>query len=310
MFTRSRRKLLKEFNESQNFSSDSSEEEIAVTANNSVEKMAEHQEEVFTSVIPKSFGGTTSESVEEFIKNFTRAAKANRWTEETKLLQLPCYLEGSALDYFETVEGQCENFEAAVQKLKFAFKSSVESERNYFKLLNRKQRRNEDLWTFFNDVLKLCYNSNQEMSDPEKVGFIIRGLQPKILEKVNLMDNSTLEKLRKNLQKIEATECMIGECSSDGIWSTSRENKSRPDNPDEMEQLRQRIQQLEKNTNRFVRSNYVNYKDKIWNKQKAIKNETRTPDGRVICFECGKPGHYAKSCYSKNFTSKNSTPRR
>lgn len=49
------------------------------------------------------------------------------------------------------------------------------------------------------------------MEDGENVGFNVRELRPEILEKVSLMNNSTLELFRSILEKIKITQFMTSQ---------------------------------------------------------------------------------------------------
>lgn len=268
--------------------------------NQSLQAEEQTSREVIPSVVPKIFSGKSSESVEEFFKIFNRAARANRWNDLTKLLQLPCYLEGAALSYFETIEEECRDFEDASGKLKDSFKCATKHEKAYFQLISKKQQPLEDLWQFYHATLSLCHDVNPRMTDTEKIGFVLRGLQPKFLEKVNLMDNATLEKLRSNLQKVEVTNFMVGSTTPkpEANSSSSRSNTSGSQGI-EMERLIQRIEKLER---RPGRSNHFYSSNSNHNKftKFPIKKELRSPQGQIVCFKCGKQGHYAKNCYVKN----------
>ncbi|GJQ77003.1 hypothetical protein Trydic_g15198 [Trypoxylus dichotomus] len=76
------------------------------------------------------------------------------------------------------------------------------------------------------------------MMEQEKIRFVLKGLQLKILEKVNLMDNRTLEKLRINITKIEATSFLLGQSLRERGPSISSEK-------DEIWELRRQMYNLE-----------------------------------------------------------------
>lgn len=251
--------------------------------------------EVYTSINPKIFSGKTDESIEDFLKHFRRAAKANRWSEETKLLQLPCYLTGPALDFFETIEDSCVDFDNAAEKLTISFKSATKTQQSYYKLMTRRQGVREDVWDYYHEMLKLCHDVNQRMTEAEKVDFILRGLKSNFLEKVNLMENGSLEKLRDNIRRVEATEFMI-DVGSSKPGSSRTDNQ--PQDP-EIQRLVERIQQLENRTGRSNIHYRQSYKSQKINPL-VIKKESRTPEGKIICFKCNRTGHYARNCFSKN----------
>lgn len=241
---------------------------------------------------PKYFSGEKWENVNEFIKNYRRTAKANKWSDDTKLLQLPCFLKGAALDWFETIEEDYTEFEEVIEQLKSIFTNANHEEQLHYRLSTRVQQKGEDVWKYYHEMLRLCKEVSPEMQETEKIRFVLKGLQPKILEKVNLMNNATLEDLRNNIRKVEATSFLLGHSSQEPGPSTSTER-------DEISRLREQISRLESRLQGRNFSNYTSYK-KASQPVQVKKESGRTQDGRVICFNCNKPGHYAKNCFAKN----------
>lgn len=270
--------------------------------------------EVSASITPKTFAGKPYEDVDEFMRHFNRAARANNWTNETKLVQLPCYLTGTALKSFEAFEDACETFEDATAVLVNAFRREVRGEQNYFKLMSRRQGPTEDVWNYFHEMLNLCYEVNGDMEEAQKVGFIVRGLVPRLIEKVNLMNNDTTDQLKKNLEKIEVTAMMTS--------GTSQHQQHT-----EVERLRNRVSQLEsQRRSNFVQGRTFNHYNNFGrgtqgfrslgpnnredfrqtrdvnvrqtHSYPTVKREPRTTEGRITCFRCNKVGHYARNCRS------------
>jgi len=250
-----------------------------------------------TAVQPPTFSGRTDEDVMSFIRNFDRVARANGWNDNTKLGQLPCYLKDAALSWYETMEDAITTYAEIIRNLKDTFKLAAQDEQLFYQLATRRQEEKEDTWNYVHEILRMCHHVNQDMDDAEKVRFILRGLLPDILKQVSLMDNSSVRKLRDNIRQIEAAKVLVEQREA----STSR-GAVRRSSVDEIEQLKCRLQQLESKGrnfsnyyphNKFLSSNKPNHK------QPRNQNSRRS-DGRPICFKCGKPGHYARSCWTGN----------
>lgn len=243
--------------------------------------------EVVPAIQPTSFSGKEEEDVKSFIKSYKRIARANKWTDNTKLIQLPCYLKGAAINWYETVEDQLTTFDAVMSELESVFTNTTQDAQKHFKLSTRYQGPSENLWEYFHEMLKLCHDVNPNMDEEEKIRFVLKGLNPKILGKVNLMRNDSVEELRSNLRKVEATAFLLGQTMP------TASNQGQQD----MQELRNQIARLEMSIKGRNQTNFYNtHKPKFEN----VKTEPgRTADGRVICFKCNKPGHFARNCFSR-----------
>lgn len=262
------------------------------------QEMAEEQDEraeAIPTVRPIKFGGRPTENVERFIRQFNRAARANQWSDETKLIQFPCYLEGTALEVYEETEEDDATYEEACDRLKRAFEVEPSDDKAFFELTTRKQGPREDTNEFVSEIVRLCIKVNATMEEREKVHYVLRGLTNKsVLSKITLMENPTISRLRTNLQKIEVAERFAGSGDDRGASSSTPTTYER----DEIQRLRRRVQELEvqgRNRNSNGSRNY-------WNNANANKRDTRveapgrTQDGQVICFNCRQKGHYSKNC--------------
>ena len=93
--------------------------------------------EVVPAIQPSTFSGREQEDVKAFIKSYKRIARANKWTDSTKLLQLPCYLKGAARNWYETVEEQLETFEDVIAEMERVFTNITHDAQKHFKLSTR-----------------------------------------------------------------------------------------------------------------------------------------------------------------------------
>ncbi|GJQ70925.1 hypothetical protein Trydic_g842 [Trypoxylus dichotomus] len=109
----------------------------------------------------------------------------------------------------------------------------------HFRLPTRTQQKEEHVWKHYHEVLRSSKEVSPEMMERKRIRFVLKGLQPKMLEEVNLMDNGTLEKLRINVRKVEATSFLLGQSIRESRPSTFSEK-------DEIWELRKQMNQSRK----------------------------------------------------------------
>lgn len=221
--------------------------------------------------------------------------------------------------------------------MKETFQGIAWEEQVEYRLRMRMQDEAEPVESYVQDVLNLCQKVDARMNERSKIKYVLRGLKPSLLEKVMVMDNDTLANLMANIRKIETARFMAGQrvdhimteprrgISSGAMTSppvpssaiSSLENKLE-NLTSEFSKLGMRLlEQQNQRTPQYVSTNLNGTargrtgtdrpvrggSHNGWTRGRARggygeARRGRTSDGRVICYKCNRPGHYAIACGS------------
>lgn len=288
------------------------------------------------SITPGRFRGGVEENVQEYLTQFERVSRANGWDANKKKVILPCYLEGAALKWLENLEDSRGNeltWDEIVTGMKETFQGIAWDEQLEFKLRMRMQEENEAVEAYMQDVLNLCVKVDRDMQDSTKIKHILRGLKPSLLEKVMVMDNTTIADLHRNIRKLETARYMAGQrvdhllseapttTRAAAAGTAALEQKIEELTTQfgqlgmklvEMERSRPAVRQVgfqkedrrdrsEDRTRNYAERDRSPYPH--WERGRGRgrgegrgMSRGRTSDGRIICYKCNRPGHYAVAC--------------
>lgn len=161
---------------------------------------------------PPTFSANIKEDVVQFFCEYERAANVNGWNDELKLRFLPLYLQNSALHFFDCIQQNNPvnfTFELAKTLFKTHFISNSDNDMLELTLLTKKQLPNESPFSYMADILFLANQVNPDMTEQKKCKIILRGLLPSILDKISLLDNSSVSLLRNNIQKYVQSQALL-----------------------------------------------------------------------------------------------------
>lgn len=312
---------------------EASEEEDLQLEENENNRMAEqrgHQ------IVPPTFRDGTRKSVEEYLAQYERVAKANGWNDAKKLVILPCYLEGAALTWFENLEQQQRpeedlTWQQVKEGMKEVFQTIARDEQMEYRLRMRMQGEEETVESYVQDVLNLCIKVDPGMNEGIKIRYILRGLKPSLLEKVMILENDTIAHLMTNIRRVQTARYMAGqrvdqlmgpptpsttEVVQPGASGTTRLENQLEHLTSEFSKLSMRLLESQAIATRSSRERQQpTRRDPPPRREEEVRREEsrggglrgrgrgaarhpmgRTPDGRVICYKCNKVGHYAVNC--------------
>lgn len=216
----------------------------------------------------------TKGSAEVFLENYNRCADMNNWKEQHKICYLENHLSGVAISWFRTYKNNSPN--SKWEDITAAFLREYGNP-NYcreirFKLMNRKQRVDEDIKMYFYAILELCNKLPTFPSTEVIIDFFESGLHIDYLTQYNLLStsNMSLDQLKTVVNKLsDIRSRAIAAHMTDPLISTATAGCNAVGN---------------------TRSP-ITQNNQRWNTE-------RSRLGKPRCLYCKKLGHLAYACRS------------
>ena len=138
-----------------------------------------------TVIVPRIFKADGKEDAETWLKHIDLVAKANKWTDEDILEQLPIFLGGSAYDYYTTIAEslQWTTWQEAREAIFKTFGPQHATSLNFEAMINRKMQPGESIRQYVFKKLELIAKCNAKATDDQKIGLIQVGLTGPYLSK-------------------------------------------------------------------------------------------------------------------------------
>ncbi|XP_077557041.1 uncharacterized protein LOC144170904 [Haemaphysalis longicornis] len=126
---------------------------------------------------PRMFTGNADEDVEEWLTHYRRVSRYNRWDTAAQLSNVVFSLDETALTWFENNESKLTTWDRFVEEISARFGDSVGKKKQAEQtLLHRAQVPGETCTTYIEEVLKLCRLVDPQMSEDDKVGHLLKGI--------------------------------------------------------------------------------------------------------------------------------------
>lgn len=291
----------------------------------------------------KSFSGSNTENISDFILKFRRYALLNNINDEQQILFLPLLLEGSALTTYESIPAEHKNnLDDIFASLQQRFNPSSLKILKRSKLATRKMGINEDLEEYIEHILTSARHIG--LGQEDTMMCFLQGLRSDVKEHTLLAQptslNEALEAARLKAAACETnanpTVAAIRDLQSSfselaGKLTPPQQYQNNPTqsqatNPQTTQTFPSNDNQQGRNFNNstdFGNNNSQNQgQSDIQNIYKEINNiksmfqqrsprEIRTTDGRPVCYNCNQVGHVSRVCWNKYPAQRNTsyTPR-
>jgi hypothetical protein len=273
---------------------------------------------------PQKFGAQFEQDANEWLKDFERVSRYNRWDDEAKLASVVFALEESAKTWFENVEDEIRTWDLFMEAFAKKYDTSEVRRRNAEKdLHHRVQRPQESVMAYVEDVIKLCGKVKEAMPDIDVIHHLNKGIAWPILMSVFAAKIKKPSEYRKFVGDIDKTlnvrmdkgAFLTNYCLGEGLnyQPGLGDNNGSPMKSINSQQTASGSSIVAATSKPSIKSAgastqgsdddvvcVVNDDDDDIKEVCAIRQrrteEFRTSDRTPVCFRCGRAGHVIKYC--------------
>lgn len=126
---------------------------------------------------PGVFSGLEGSDVDQWLRLYERVSASYRWDPTLMLANVIFYLDGTPRVWFDTHEHDITSWDSFKEKIRELFGNPFgrgQSAKN--ELSARAQTSTESYISYIQSVLALCRRADENMSEPEKVAHILKGI--------------------------------------------------------------------------------------------------------------------------------------
>lgn len=282
------------------------EENVTRTMNQTIGDAAANQRAPTTPkfVSPSSFDPVqTNPAI--FLRSYDRCALANNWDDAHKINFLPHFLEGAANIWYTAYVADANNAQKTWNDVKrdffthFGGDAALKSSK--LKFQTRRQGVGEDIKSFYYDLIVLANDYQPNMTTDAFRDQLELGLHPNYFELYDLLSQPRMTKTELNatIMKISALKerqelARLSEHMSLVTLASSKPPAQRAEIPNNTERSNVVPQSLRVPPREF--RGPPRNRQELNNQPRYSFPKSRARDGRVICYKCGRYGHYASAC--------------
>ncbi|UYV75173.1 hypothetical protein LAZ67_12002747, partial [Cordylochernes scorpioides] len=281
---------------------------------------------------PSTFSGDGNINPGQWLKEYERVSKYNRWDETMKLANVVFYLNGTAGRWFDNNEESLNSWRSFEDAFRGVFGLQEDSARRAEEVLkSRAQKAEESSESYIQEILSLCHQVNPRMEEGEIVAHIIKGISEDTYQVLVAKDIQTVDEILKfcrhlttvkqrrigrtkfaRLSNVMPISCVDDSDDLAGlIRRIVREEIQKVFSAPEVVNPLREVNALEQTVREEVsralqptrpqvnvvqqqpRTPYYNI-DRPTQPRKT--EHWRTYDDKPICFHCGRPGHVVRYC--------------
>ncbi|UYV67046.1 K02A2.6-like, partial [Cordylochernes scorpioides] len=281
---------------------------------------------------PSTFSGDGNINPGQWLKEYERVSKYNRWDETMKLANVVFYLNGTAGRWFDNNEESLNSWRSFEDAFRGVFGLQEDSARRAEEVLkSRAQKAEESSESYIQEILSLCHQVNPRMEEGEVVAHIIKGISEDTYQVLVAKDIQTVDEILKfcrhlttvkqrrigrtkfaRLSNVMPISCVDDSDDLAGlIRRIVREEIQKVFSAPEVVNPLREVNALEQTVREEVsralqptrpqvnvvqqqpRTPYYNI-DRPTQPRKT--EHWRTYDDKPICFHCGRPGYVVRYC--------------
>ena len=273
---------------------------------------------------PSTFSAATHEDALEWVRSYETIASHNRWTEMMKATLLQRYLMGPPAKWWDLIKDTAPRFwqdqgETPGIRTLFlrAFQSLDFPGSLRTRLAERRLGENESVFNYCCDVLDLCKQISQDMSEADKITNIEKGLSQEIRSyMLEYRDLPTVEEYRDKLRlkveghrmrKIDRHYLPVRAAFPEAPPRPEPRQEPRPE-ADQTKHFQLILQQLRTLTDAIVhRQNEPRFNssqgprfNRPFNDNRRGFNQAARVNAQPVCYHCQQPGHVIRHCPTRS----------